>query len=242
MSDFKEKIDLQRLPQHIAVIMDGNGRWAKQQGKNRVFGHGEGVKSVKRITEACAKLGIKYLTLYTFSTENWARPPLEVTALMELLVTTVRREVRELNAQNIRLNAIGNLNMLPARTRDELLSGMEQTAQNTRMTLTLALSYSARWEIVEAARNIAADAAAGKILLDDIDEKCFGQYLSTYNMPDPELLIRTSGEVRISNFLLWQIAYSELYFTDKLWPEFDEEELYKAIVSYQQRDRRFGKV
>lgn len=222
--------------------MDGNGRWAKQQGKNRVFGHGEGVKSVKRITEACAKLGVKYLTLYTFSTENWARPPLEVSALMELLVATVRREVRELNAQNIRLNAIGDLDMLPAGTRKELLSGMEQTSHNSRLTLTLALSYSARWEMTRAVRNIAADAAAGKILLDDINEQLFGQYLCTADMPDPELLIRTSGEIRISNFLLWQIAYSELYFTDKLWPEFDEEELYKAIVSYQKRDRRFGKI
>ncbi len=242
MNSFKEQIDLSRLPQHIAVIMDGNGRWAKQQGKNRVFGHGEGVKSVKRITEACAKLGVKYLTLYTFSTENWARPPLEVSALMELLVATVRREVRELNAQNIRLNAIGDLDMLPAGTRKELLSGMEQTSHNSRLTLTLALSYSARWEMTRAVRNIAADAAAGKILLDDINEQLFGQYLCTADMPDPELLIRTSGEIRISNFLLWQIAYSELYFTDKLWPEFDEEELYKAIVSYQKRDRRFGKI
>lgn len=239
---FKEQIDLSRLPSHIAVIMDGNGRWAKQQGKNRVFGHQEGVKAVRRATESCAKLGVQYLTLYTFSTENWSRPSFEVTALMELLVTVLRREVNDLNRQNIRVNAIGDLSLLPKRCQEELQNAMSFTQNNTRMTLTLALNYGSRQEIVQAVRQIAADTAGGKLLASDINEGLFASYLSTHQMPDPELLIRTSGEQRISNYLLWQIAYTELYFTDRFWPDFDEEELCRAIVNYQQRDRRFGKI
>ncbi|MBP6663696.1 MAG: isoprenyl transferase [Chitinophagales bacterium] len=239
---YKDQIDTSRLPQHIAIIMDGNGRWAKKQGKNRVFGHTEGVKSVRRITEACAKLGVPYLTLYAFSTENWGRPPAEVTALMELLVHSLRKEIKSLNDQNIRLNTIGDMNALPPKCVRELNDGMNLTQNNQRLTLSLALSYSSRWEITNAVKQIAEEVKQGKIEPAQINEQLISGYLSTHNLPDPELLIRTSGEQRISNYLLWQIAYTELYFTEKYWPEFNEEELYKAIVEYQNRDRRFGKL
>lgn len=239
---YKDQIDTSRLPQHIAIIMDGNGRWAKKQGKNRVFGHTEGVKSVRRITEACAKLGVPYLTLYAFSTENWGRPPAEVAALMELLVHSLRKEIKSLNDQNIRLNTIGDMNALPPKCVRELNDGMNLTQNNQRLTLSLALSYSSRWEITNAVKQIAEEVKQGKIEPAQINEQLISGYLSTHNLPDPELLIRTSGEQRISNYLLWQIAYTELYFTEKYWPEFNEEELYKAIVEYQNRDRRFGKL
>ena len=239
---YKDQIDTLRLPQHIAIIMDGNGRWAKKQGKNRVFGHTEGVKSVRRITEVCAKLGVPYLTLYAFSTENWGRPPAEVAALMELLVHSLRKEIKSLNEQNIRLNTIGDMNALPPKCVRELNDGMNLTQNNQRLTLSLALSYSSRWEITNAVKQIAEEVKQGKIEPAQINEQLISGYLSTHNLPDPELLIRTSGEQRISNYLLWQIAYTELYFTEKYWPEFNEEELYKAIVEYQNRDRRFGKL
>lgn len=236
----KEQIDLTKLPKHIAIIMDGNGRWAKQHNKNRIFGHQSGVKSVREVTEACAELGVGFLTLYAFSTENWSRPKLEVTALMELLVQTIRKETKTLNKNNIRLLAIGDLESLPKKCHKELMESMEMTKNNLRMTLVLALSYSSKWEIVNAAKKFSEDVMKGKIGFEEINEELFSQYLSTKNIPDPELLIRTSGENRISNFLLWQIAYSELYFTQTLWPDFHREELYKAIIDFQKRERRFG--
>lgn len=239
---YKDQIDTSRLPQHIAIIMDGNGRWAKQQGKNRIFGHTEGVKSVRHITEVCAKLGVPYLTLYAFSTENWGRPPAEVTALMELLVHSLRKEIKSLNEQNIRLNTIGDMDALPRKCVRELTDGINLTQNNQRLTLSLALSYSSRWEITNAVKQIAQEVRKGTIEPSQIDEQLISRYLTTHNLPDPELLIRTSGEQRISNYLLWQIAYTELYFTEKYWPDFNEEELYKAIVDYQSRDRRFGKI
>lgn len=239
---YQSLIDPKHLPRHIAIIMDGNGRWAKAKGKNRVFGHTEGVKSVKKITEACVQLGIEYLTLYTFSTENWGRPSLEVQALMELLVSTIRKEVNELSVQGVRLHTIGDMAALPQRCQDELQSSMLQTINNKRLVLTLALSYGARWEITQAMKSIARDIADGSIDPNNVSENLISSRLQTAQMPDPELLIRTSGELRISNYLLWQIAYAELYFTDVLWPDFDENELHKAIVAYQKRDRRMGKV
>lgn len=239
---YQSLIDPKHLPRHIAIIMDGNGRWAKAKGKNRVFGHTEGVKSVKKITEACVQLGIEYLTLYTFSTENWGRPSLEVQALMELLVSTIRKEVNELSAQGVRLHTIGDMAALPQRCQDELQSSMLQTINNKRLVLTLALSYGARWEITQAMKSIARDIADGSIDPNSVSENLISSRLQTAQMPDPELLIRTSGELRISNYLLWQIAYAELYFTDVFWPDFDENELHKAIVAYQKRDRRMGKV
>ncbi len=239
---FKEQIDLNRLPSHIAIIMDGNGRWAKKQGKLRVFGHQNGVAAVRDTVEAGAELGIKYMTLYAFSTENWNRPKLEVNALMELLINTIHKETKTLMDNNIRLNAIGDLESLPGRCYKNLQEAMQKTDANNRMTLTLALSYSARWEITHAIKNMAVDIKAGKISPDNINDSVFEKYLSTAGIPDPELLIRTSGEYRISNFLLWQIAYSEFYFTSKLWPDFRREDLYEAIVNYQNRDRRFGGV
>lgn len=240
MESYKEKINLEKLPKHIAIIMDGNGRWALKHGIERVDGHYEGVNSVRDIAEAAAGLGIKYLTLYTFSTENWSRPKDEVDALMSLFVETIVKELDTLNKNNIRLNAIGDLKSLPAENYQKLVETMEKTSENNRMTLTLAMSYSSRWEITNAVKKIAIDVESGKIKGKDITENIFESYLSTRNIPDPELLIRTSGELRISNYLLWQIAYSELYFTDVLWPDFREEELYKAIVEYQDRERRFG--
>ncbi|MGB0840302.1 MAG: isoprenyl transferase [Chitinophagales bacterium] len=241
-SSYKALLDMERLPKHVAVIMDGNGRWAKQRGKNRIFGHQSGVKSVREATETCAKLGVPYLTLYAFSTENWGRPSFEVNALMELLVRSLRKEVKQLNEKDIRLRAIGDMTQLPKRCQQELLSGIELTKNNKRMTLTLALSYSSRWEITEMVKRVAKQVKSGDLSVDDINESIIRGALSTHDIPDPELLIRTSGELRISNYLLWQIAYTELYFTDIFWPDFDEEEFHKAIYDYQQRDRRFGKV
>ncbi len=238
----KDKIDLNRLPQHIAIIMDGNGRWAKEKGKHRVFGHQNGVQSVRDITEAGAELGIQYMTLYAFSTENWNRPKLEVIALMKLLVMTIRKELKTLNKNNIRLQAIGNLDMLPADARKELAHTIEATKNNTRMTLVLALSYSAKWEILEAVKAIATQVKNDSLSLEDIDETLFANHLSTQGIPDPELMIRTSGESRISNFLLWQLAYAELYFTPVYWPDFRKENLYQAIYDFQNRERRFGKT
>ena len=240
--DLKSQINLEKLPRHIAIIMDGNGRWAKQHGKPRVFGHRNGVKSVRETTEAAAELGVEYVTLYAFSTENWNRPQLEVNALMTLLVETLRKEINTLNKNNIRLQAIGDLSKLPEKTYKALLEGIEETSQNTRMTLVLALNYSARWEILNAAKVLAKEVENKQLKPADIDEKTFEHALSTNGMPDPELLIRTSGETRISNFLLWQIAYAELYFTPIFWPEFRKNNLYEAIIDFQKRERRFGKT
>jgi undecaprenyl diphosphate synthase len=236
----KDSLDLNNLPLHIAIIMDGNGRWAQLHGRERVFGHENGVRSVREAAEGCAEIGVKYLTLYAFSTENWKRPVDEVNALMQLLVYTIKQELPTLQKNAIRLRAIGNLQSLPKDCLSELNEAMELTAANDRMTLILALSYSSKWEIVEAARKMAIEAVEGRLKPEEIDADLLSQHLTTAAYPDPELLIRTSGEHRISNFLLWQIAYSELYFTDKLWPDFDREALYEAIVDYQQRERRFG--
>lgn len=238
----KDKIDLQKLPAHIAIIMDGNGRWAKEKGKNRIFGHSNGVQSVREVSEACAELGVKCLTLYAFSTENWNRPKLEVTALMELLVQTIRKETKTLMNNRIRLKAIGNLSLLPPRCNNELMESIEITKDNDRLDLVLALSYSSRDEILSAAKKMVSDALSGTLSPEDINEESFQKNLYTYALPDPELLIRTSGEHRISNFLLWQIAYTELYFTDKYWPEFRKEDLYESIINFQSRERRFGKT
>jgi undecaprenyl diphosphate synthase len=237
---FKEKIEIAKLPKHIAIIMDGNGRWAKAQGKHRIFGHKNGVKAVREVTEGCAEIGVSHLTLYAFSTENWNRPKMEVSALMELLFLTIGREIKTLQKNNIRLNVIGHIHTLPESNRKALMEVMEATKSNTRMTLTLALSYGSREEILEAARKIAIDYKEGKISLEDINQQTISANLYTHNMPDPELMIRTSGEHRISNFLLWQAAYTELYFTEKFWPEFDKNDLYKAIYDFQNRERRFG--
>lgn len=237
---FREKLNLDKLPQHVAVIMDGNGRWAKEKGKFRVFGHKNGVLAVRDTVEGAAEVGIKHLTLYAFSTENWKRPKLEVTALMELLVSTINKETKTLMDNNVKLNAIGDLASLPKRCYEELQEAMAKTAGNTRLTLTLALSYSSRWEILNATKEIAKAVADGKVNPNEIDEALFEKHLSTYNLPDPELMIRTSGEHRISNYLLWQLAYAELYFTNKLWPDFRREDLFEAVYDYQQRERRFG--
>ncbi len=242
MTDLKSLILPDKVPQHIAIIMDGNGRWAKQKGMPRVLGHRSGVKSVREVTEAAAEIGVKYLTLYAFSTENWSRPPAEVTALMSLLVETIRGEIRDLNKNGVRLMAIGDIEALPKASYQALLDGIEKTKHNTRITLVLALNYSAKWEILRASRRLADQAVQGLIRPEDIDEKAFENALSTTGIPDPELLIRTSGETRISNFLLWQIAYAELYFTPVFWPDFGRKELYEAILSYQRRERRFGKI
>jgi undecaprenyl diphosphate synthase len=238
--EFKTKIDLEKLPEHVAIIMDGNGRWAKQRGQMRVFGHQSGVSAVREASEAAAEIGVKYLTLYAFSTENWNRPPAEVTALMTLLVSTIKKEVATLNKNNIRLQAIGNLTGLPDNCFSELMEAIDATKQNTRMTLVLALNYSSRWEITRATRLIAEKVKNGVIDAATIDDNTIAQHLTTASMPDPELLIRTSGEQRISNFLLWQLSYSELYFTETMWPDFKKETLYEAIYLYQNRERRFG--
>ena len=240
--NFKEQINKNRLPKHIAIIMDGNGRWAKDRGKLRIFGHENGVTAVRETTEAAAEIGIEYLTLYAFSTENWNRPQYEVDALMNLLVKTINNETETLHKNKIRLKAIGDIKSLKKETYVELMNAIENTAHNDRMTLTLALSYSSRWEITEAVKQIAKKAKKGEIALQSITDEVFAKYLSTHYMPDPELVIRTSGEQRISNFLLWQIAYSELYFCSKYWPDFEKEDFYKAIVDYQSRERRFGKT
>lgn len=239
---YKEQIVRERLPRHVAIIMDGNGRWAKREGLARMFGHRKGVETVHRITEAAAELGIGYLTLYTFSTENWNRPKEEVDALMALLVDTIAKETPTLMKNNIRLETIGDLSRLPEQTRSKFIGCIQETSNNTGLSLVIALSYSARWEIIRATQMMAAAVQAGQLLVEDINEETISSFMTTRNMPDPDLLIRTSGELRISNFLLWQLAYSELYFTDCLWPEFTEEEFYHAIVDYQHRERRFGKT
>ena len=240
--NYKEQIDATRLPRHVAIIMDGNGRWAKKQGLARMFGHRQGVETVHKITVAATQLGIEYLTLYTFSTENWNRPKEEVDALMTLLVDTIAKETPTLMNNNVRLLTIGDLSRLPDAARSKFLACIEQTSKNTGLTMVLALSYSARWEITRAMQKAAQLAQEGKIRAEEIDEPFVSSCMTTADMPDPDLLIRTSGEYRISNFLLWQLAYSELYFSDCLWPEFTEEEFYKAIVDYQKRERRFGKT
>ena len=235
-------IDKENLPKHLAIIMDGNGRWAKQKGLLRAFGHENGTKSVRTTVESCAKLGIENLTLYAFSTENWNRPKLEVETLMKLLISSLKKELDTLQKNNIRLNAIGNLDLLPSSAKKELLTVIEKTKKNSRMTLTLALSYGSREELLNAVKNISSKVKNNIISQDDIDESIINQHLYTHNLPDVDLVIRTSGEHRISNFLLWQIAYAEFYFTDVLWPDFKETDLYDAIISYQKRERRFGKT
>jgi undecaprenyl diphosphate synthase len=238
--DLRTQIDVEKLPKHVAIIMDGNGRWAKEQGKNRVWGHREGVLTVREITEAAAELGIEYLTLYTFSTENWNRPAFEVNALMTLLVETVKAEIATLMKNNIRLKAIGDIEKMPSATYKALMSGIEQTQNNTKMTLVLALNYSAKWEILRGVQRLAEKAVRGQTKPSEITEEMFEGELTTAGMPDPELMIRTSGETRISNFLLWQLAYAEFYFTTTYWPDFKKNDFYKAILSYQNRERRFG--
>lgn len=240
--NLKDQIDKNKLPKHVAVIMDGNGRWAKQQGQMRVYGHQNGVIAVKETVEAAAEIGIKYLTLYAFSTENWNRPENEINALMQLLVSTIHKEIKTLQDNNIRLTTIGDLNSLPKECRKELREAIDQTAGNTHMTMNIALSYSSKWEITNAVKNIAREVKEGKIDPEKITEEVISNHLCTAAMPDPELLIRTSGEYRISNFLLWQIAYSELYFTKKLWPDFRKEDLFEAVLDFQSRERRFGKT
>jgi len=238
----KEKIDIQRLPSHIAIIMDGNGRWAMEKGEDRLYGHMHGVESVRDVVEGAAELGVKYLTLYAFSTENWERPEYEVSGLMELLVDTIHKEVPTLNKNNIRLHVIGDIGMLPEAAKIELREALNETSKNTGLNLIMALSYSSRWEIVTMVRQIAADVKEGKLNADSITQETIQQYLATHAFPDPELMIRTSGEYRISNFLLYQLAYSELYFTNTLWPDFRKKNLYEAILDYQGRERRFGKT
>ncbi len=237
-----EKINLEKVPAHIAVIMDGNGRWAKQQGHERLYGHNFGVESVRELLKGAQELKVKYLTIYAFSTENWNRPKEEVEGLMDLLVKTIANEIEELNEKGIRLLTIGDTEGLPDSCRDELKSAIKKTANNTETSLILALNYSSRWEIVEATKRIANDAKNGEINPTDISADLFSSYLSTKNIPDPELVVRTSGEQRISNFLLWQIAYSEFFFTDILWPDFKKETLFQAVYNYQNRERRFGMV
>jgi len=238
----KEEINKEKIPQHIAIIMDGNGRWAKQRGTQRVFGHKNGVKAVRAATEAAAELGVKYLTLYAFSTENWNRPKLEVDALMSLLIGTINSETDELIKNNIRLGTIGDMTSLPKSVQDKLNEAINRTSVCKGMNLILALSYSSRSEILRAVQKIIHDDQNGKIKFESIDDSVFSRYLDTSGIPDPELMIRTSGEQRISNFLLWQLAYTELYFTPILWPDFSKEDLYSAIIDYQKRERRFGKI
>ncbi len=234
------KIDMNRIPRHIAIIMDGNGRWATERGKQRSYGHQAGVDTVRKITSECTRLGVKFLTLYTFSTENWSRPADEVAALMGLVLSSLEDEIFMKN--NVRFRVIGDMGRLPGAVRDKLQETMDHTMGNTAMTMVVALSYSSKWEITKTVKEIAADVKDGRIGVDDIDEDMVSSRLQTNFMPDPELLIRTGGELRISNYLLWQIAYSELYFCDTYWPDFDEECLHKAIASYQNRQRRFGKT
>ncbi|MDB4903010.1 MAG: isoprenyl transferase [Mucilaginibacter sp.] len=237
---YKNEIDLLKLPKHIAIIMDGNGRWAKGKGKLRIFGHHNGVLSVRDVVEGSVELGINYLTLYTFSSENWNRPKLEVMAIMELMVNTINKEINRFMDNNVRLQAIGDLKMLPDKCYTELTNAINKTSVNTGLVVTLALSYSSRKEILQAVKQIAGKVQNGELNIDDIDEEIFENNLYTNGMPNPELLIRTSGEYRISNYLLWQIAYAELYFTSKLWPDFRREDLFEAILDYQKRERRFG--
>ncbi|RRD62457.1 isoprenyl transferase [Tannerella forsythia] len=237
-----EQIDRDRLPQHVAIIMDGNGRWAKERGKDRSEGHREGVVSVRKVVEAATTLGLRYLTVYTFSTENWKRPESEVHALMGLMVAAIHRETPDLMKNNVRLKAIGDLDRLPHEVRTTLDECLLQTSVNTGTTLVLALSYSSRWEILHAVKALTEEAARGQLRAEEVTEELLASHLTTRDLPDPDLLIRTGGEQRISNFLLWQLSYAELYFTDIYWPDFREEELYQAIRSYQQRERRFGKT
>jgi undecaprenyl diphosphate synthase len=237
-----ENLDLSKLPKHIAIIMDGNGRWAQEQGQDRLFGHYQGVISVRKVVEAATEIGIQYLTLYAFSTENWERPEQEVTGLMTLFVDTIAKEVPDLHKNNIKLRFIGNLGLLPDHARAALDNATAQTAQNTGLTLIVALSYSSRWELVEAAKNIARQVKAGSLSMDHITETTLSEALTTKDFPDPELMIRTSGEFRISNFLLYQLAYAELYFTETRWPDFRKDDLVKAILDFQSRERRFGKT
>jgi undecaprenyl diphosphate synthase len=240
--DLLNQIDKNRLPEHIAIIMDGNGRWAKLHGKERLYGHYNGVESVRAVLETSVRLGIKYLTLYTFSTENWNRPKAEVDGLMELLVDNIVKETPTFHQHNIRFLTIGNNSQLPQKAQNKLKECIEDTADNTGLTLILALSYSSRWEITDAVRRIATKVKSGELNIDDINDDIVSNNLTTAGIPDPELLIRTSGELRLSNYLLWQLAYTELYFTDTLWPDFRDESLYKAIIDYQKRERRFGKT
>ena len=235
-----EQIDKTRIPQHVAIIMDGNGRWAKQRGEERTYGHRAGAETVQNITEDAARLVIKYLTLYTFSTENWNRPQDEIAALMNLLLESIEEET--LMKNNIRFNVIGDFKKLPVEVQKSLTSCIKRTSKNSGMYMVLALSYSSRWEITEAVRQIATQVKTGEISLEQITDECISSHLDTNFMPDPDLLIRTGGEIRLSNYLLWQCAYSELYFCDTFWPDFDKEEFYKAIWEYQQRERRFGKT
>jgi len=240
--DLKEKIDKSNLPEHIAVIMDGNGRWAQKKGNQRIFGHKNGVKAVRDTVESAAELGIKYLTLYAFSTENWNRPKQEVDALMSLLITTINSETDTLIKNNVRLLTIGDTDGLPKNVRLKLMDLINKTSNSTGLSLVLALNYSARWEIVNAVKNIMSENNSNPVNINDINNEFFEKYLNTKNIPDPDLLVRTSGEYRISNFLIWQIAYSELYFTEVLWPDFRRKDLYEAILDYQKRERRFGKT
>lgn len=242
MTGLRDKIDGARVPQHVAVIMDGNGRWAKMRGMERINGHAMGVESVRAVTEAAVRVGVRYLTLYTFSTENWNRPKAEIDGLMNILVDSIIRETPTFHRNNIRLMMIGDMEALPERARERLEACMAETSVNGGMTLVLALSYSARWEIVRAARLMAERVVAGELSAEGIDVGVVAGCMSTAGIPDPDLLIRTSGELRLSNFLLWQMAYTELYFTDTLWPDFREEEFYMALIDYQQRERRFGKT
>ena len=242
MEDYKSQINADNLPNHIAIIMDGNGRWAEMKGKPRVFGHKNGVTSVKDVIEGCREIGVNYLTLYAFSTENWNRPKLEVKTLMALLVSSLRKELKTLVKNNIKLNTIGNIENLPEKAQCELAEVVEKTKNNTSLTLTLALSYGSRGEIVNVIRNISKKVVNNQLAIEEINENIINNHLYTFSLPDVDLLIRTSGEKRISNFLLWQIAYAELYFTNTLWPDFRKENLFNAIVDYQQRERRFGKT
>lgn len=240
--DLLEQIDKTKLPQHVAFIMDGNGRWAKKRGMMRLFGHKNGVKTVKEILNATGNLGIRYVTVYAFSTENWNRPPDEVSGIMELLSSAIDDEIENMMKNGVRVTMIGEMDRLPKYLREKVEYVIERTKNNNKLDFIVALSYSGRWDIVEASRKIARDCAEGKISSDDISTEMFSHYLSTDGIPDPELMIRTSGESRISNFLLYQLAYSELFFTDVLWPDFNREELYRALISYQNRERRFGKT
>lgn len=242
MLSLKEKIDLENLPLHVAIIMDGNGRWAKKQGNQRIFGHQNGVESVRQTVEAAGELGIQYLTLYAFSKENWCRPKQEIDALMSLMVSTIDSETETLMKNNVRLVIIGDISSLPKNVQNKLSRIITITEKNTGLNLVIALSYSSKWEIANATKKIALDVQNKVLSIDDINEKTVCRYLTTQQIPDPELLIRTGGELRISNFLLWQIAYTELYFTNTLWPDFRKENLYEAIIDYQKRERRFGRT
>ncbi|MDE1190647.1 MAG: isoprenyl transferase [Arachidicoccus sp.] len=242
MQSYKQNIDLSNLPRHIAIIMDGNGRWAKEKGEDRLYGHFHGVNSVRSVAEGASELGVEFLTLYAFSTENWDRPQEEVNGLMELLIQTIRKEVPVLNKNNIRLSVIGDLSMLPNDAQAEMEEALKETSKNIGLNLVLALSYSSRWELVNAVKKIAEDIESGKLKANDINQSVLESYLATSNIPDPELMIRTGGEHRISNFLLYQSAYTELYFTDLKWPDFDKEKLFEAICDFQNRERRFGKT